>query len=676
MISCTRNDEKLTIQYQGIAILEHSPKQSCLSLRRAEEHVDMYRGNYFIEDTVLEEQDLPQCSVTQAFQEGRGVVSLSFSGKAGTVTCDLREVEGRLQMHFSPLPKPYNRLLLRLVACTDEHVWGCGEQFSHFDLRGKHFPLWTQEQGVGRNKATEITQIADRLDRAGGDYHTTFYPQPTFVSSRRYFVHAHTDGYADFDFSHPTYHELEFWDVPSCITVSTKPTLLSVVQDISALLGRQPKLPSWVYDGIILGMQGGTATCLEKLERVHAHRMQVCGLWIQDWEGEKYTSFGKRLRWNWQWDASLYPGLDKEIVRLKAQGVRVLGYINPYVLADHPLFAEAKRLDLLGKRADGSVYLVDFGEFDAAIVDFTNEKAVCWYKDVIKRELIDFGLGGWMADFGEYLPTDVILANGRSAMLEHNPWPGYWAMVNHDAIKECGKDEEILFFMRAGSSQSLASCPMMWAGDQNVDWSEDDGLPSVITAALSLAMSGMGLHHSDIGGYTTLYGMKRSKELLLRWAEFAAFTPLMRTHEGNRPKDNWQFDSDEETITLIAFFTSLHVRLKPYLMHVVAENAELGIPVMRPLFLHDPDPRFHTVKDAYLLGSDLYVAPVLKPGCSEREVDLPKGEWVHLVTQAPYASGKHTVQAPLGQPAVFYRSGSEFSALFSSLFNTGTEQPL
>ena len=404
--------------------------------------------------------------------------------------------------------------------------------------------------------------------------------------------------------------------------------------------------------------------------------MQVCGLWIQDWEGEKYTSFGKRLRWNWQWDASLYPGLDKEIVRLKAQGVRVLGYINPYVLVDHPLFEEAKRLDFLGKRSDGSVYLVDFGEFDAAIVDFTNEKAVCWYKDVIKRELIDFGLGGWMADFGEYLPTDVILANGRSAMLEHNPWPGYWAMVNHDAIKECGKDEEILFFMRAGSSQSLASCPMMWAGDQNVDWSEDDGLPSVITAALSLAMSGMGLHHSDIGGYTTLYGMKRSKELLLRWAEFAAFTPLMRTHEGNRPKDNWQFDSDEETITLIAFFTSLHVRLKPYLMHVVAENAELGIPVMRPLFLHDPDPRFHTVKDAYLLGSDLYVAPVLKPGCSEREVDLPKGEWVHLVTQAPYASGKHTVQAPLGQPAVFYRSGSEFSALFSSLFNTGTEQPL
>lgn len=44
-------------------------------------------------------------------------------------------------------------------------------------------------------------------------------------------------------------------------------------------------------------------------------------------------------------------------------------------------------------------------------------------------------------------------------------------------------------------------------------------------------MTGHGLHHSDIGGYTTLFDMKRSKELLLRWCDFSAFTPMMRTHE-------------------------------------------------------------------------------------------------------------------------------------------------
>lgn len=52
-------------------------------------------------------------------------------------------------------------------------------------------------------------------------------------------------------------------------------------------------------------------------------------------------------------------------------------------------------------------------------------------------------------------------------------------------------------------------------------------------AALSLGLSGFGLSHSDIGGFTTIdIFVTRSRELLLRWAEYSVFTPLMRTHEG------------------------------------------------------------------------------------------------------------------------------------------------
>ncbi|WP_298503498.1 alpha-glucosidase [uncultured Sphaerochaeta sp.] len=667
MISFSRQNGKLSVFYNQLKILEHSESSPMIMLKHGKESVDMYRGNFFISDEIDETLPLVSYLLGESYSEGRGVSNLTFSAEGKTFSLELSERDGRLHLCFSPLPEPYNRLFIRLYADPLECVWGCGEQFSHFNLRGKNYPLWTQEQGVGRNKETEITQIADRLDRAGGDYHTTFYPQPTFVSSRRYFVHADTYGYADFDFSNPSYHELQFWDVPASIVLSGKPSLLEVVKDVSRFLGRQQTLPEWVYDGIILGMQGGTSTCLQKLERVQESGMKVAGLWIQDWEGEKYTSFGKRLRWNWQWDQNLYPGLDAEIVRLRQRGVRVLGYINPYVLVDHPLYEEAARLDLLGKRGDGSVYLVDFGEFDAAIVDFTKSEAVTWYKQVIKKELIDFGLSGWMADFGEYLPTDVVLAGGKPAMLEHNKWPGYWAEINKDAIEEAGKQDDIFFFMRAGCAQSLKSCRMMWAGDQNVDWSEDDGLPSVLTATLSLAMSGMGLNHSDIGGYTTLYGMKRSKELLIRWAEQAAFTPLMRTHEGNRPKDNWQFDSDRQTIDAIAYMTDVHVQLKPYLMHLVAENAQEGIPVVRPIFLHYELEPFLSVKDSYLLGRDLFVAPILEQGAVRREVLLPDDDWVHLFTKVEYRGGRHTLEAPLLRPAVFYRKASSFAPLFASI---------
>lgn len=667
MLSCTMQGKALVMNFNHLKLIEHTDERPFLRLCRAEEKVDMYRGNFFIQDTSLECLDLNEYSMAESFQEGKARCTVTFSKGPVSMQCEFSESEGRLLVCFSTLPTPYNRLLVRLCAEENEHIWGCGEQFSYFDLRGRNYPLWTGEQGVGRNKATEITQIADKLDRAGGDYHTTFYPQPTFVSSRKYFLHAETDGYADFDFSHPDHHQLTFWDVPSAVYFSEKPSLLSVVQDISLLLGRQRELPSWVYDGVILGIQGGTQVCLDKLKKAQELGVPVVGIWAQDWEGEKYTSFGKRLRWNWQWDQSLYPGLDTAIGELRKQNIHFLGYINPYLLQNHELYNQARERDLLAKREDGSVYLVDFGEFDAGIVDFTNQKAFDWFKAVIQKELIDFGLDGWMADFGEYLPTDVVLSNKRPAMLEHNAWPGYWAQLNRQAVDEAGKSNDILYFMRAGNARSLASCPMMWAGDQNVDWSEDDGLASVITSALSLAMSGMGLQHSDIGGYTTLYGMKRSKELLLRWLEFAAFTPMMRTHEGNRPKDNWQFDGDEETLQAFSAMTKLHINLKSYLQDAVKQNAEEGIPVMRPLFLHYPIDSFFATKDCYLLGRDLLVAPVMEEGKQERTVFLPEDQWIHLFSKQAFAGGQACVPAPMGQPAVFYRAQSPFAGLFASL---------
>ena len=63
-------------------------------------------------------------------------------------------------------------------------------------------------------------------------------------------------------------------------------------------------------------------------------------------------------------------------------------------------------------------------------MDLTNPDAVNWYKnEVIKKNMIDLGFGGWMADFGEYLPTDGVFYNGESGDVLHNKWPALWAEV-------------------------------------------------------------------------------------------------------------------------------------------------------------------------------------------------------------------------------------------------------
>ncbi len=380
------------------------------------------------------------------------------------------------------------------------------------------------------------------------------------------------------------------------------------------------------------------------------------------------TSFGKRVMWNWKWNSALYPQLDERIAQWKEEGVQFLSYINPYVASDKDLCEEAAKRGYLTKNANGEDYHVEFGEFYAGVIDLTNPAAYGWYKEVIKKNLIELGCGGWMADFGEYLPTDTFLHNGVSAEIMHNAWPALWAKCNYEALEETGKLGEILFFMRAGYTGSQKHSVMMWAGDQNVDWSLDDGLASVVPAALSLAMTGHGLHHSDIGGYTTLFEMKRSKELLLRWCDFSAFTPMMRTHEGNRPGDNWQFDSDAETIAHFARMTTVFTTLKPYIKAAVAQNAKSGLPVMRPLFLHyEDDARAYTLKYQYLFGRDLLVAPVHEEGRRDWSLYLPQDIWVNAWTGETCQGGDITVDAPLGKPPVFYRQQSEWADLFSTL---------
>jgi len=658
MFSIREGREGVSLYCNDVELFHEGDGQIMFHMYTGIEHISMLHGNFHItEDTGKEK------AFHYAGQEIRdGNVVLTFKSGTETVTWTISEEEGNMSIRFATKNCTGNRFVLHVTAQKDEHVWGCGEQFSYFDLRNRHFPLFTQEQGVGRNKETAITQMADKNDQAGGDYYTTFYPEPTYVSSRAYFLHASSFAYADFDFTRPDEHRLCFWETPSQITIGVGQSILQTVQKLSSLLGRQATLPDWVYDGLMLGCQGGREMVDGYIRKAKAQGVDVCAVWIQDWEGVKYTSFGKRLHWDWNCDKQLYPGLEEWSATLGKEGIKVLGYINPYVLKDGPLCIEALQKGYLATNEAGQPFYVDFGEFEAGIVDFTKEDACLWYQRVIQQNLIGHGLSGWMADFGEYLPLEAKLADGKAEIL-HNKWPGLWAKINHDAVKASGRND-LFFFMRAGNAMNQQYCQMMWAGDQNVDWSKDDGLPSVITAALSLAMCGSGLHHSDIGGYTTLYGLHRSKELLLRWAAFCTFTPVMRSHEGNRPGDNHQICSDDDTLRQIAFWTKLHVALKPYLKHCVETNSSEGISVMRPLIFHYPEEAYMDVHDEYLLGRDLLVAPVMVEGATGRTVIIPNDQWIGLFDGKPYREGVVRVDCPLSSIPVFYRSESPFAQLF------------
>lgn len=630
----------------------------CVS--KGENHFTMSRGSFRYKQKISKKTQLT-CSNKEKIENG---YQLSYVDAKGKVICEfLVKIKGtQINVTTEKADEDYNRYWITFSTNPEEHIYGCGETYSKLDLKGENVRIWVAEHQNTRRISTKI--IKEKIfgkhpeKTLSFDKYESYYAQPTFVSSDKYFVHCNVNAYSEFDFRKGNQITLYFQEKPEII-IDSGDSFTEVSEKLTALLGRQRELPSWIYDGVILGMQEGTEIVSQKIEKAKKANIPVTGVWCQDWSGCRRTGFGYQVMWNWKWDEELYPDLDKKIKEWKQEGIHFLGYINPFMAIEKELYEYATAHGYCVKDKEGKDYLVTITTFPAAMIDFTNPEAYSWFKSLIKENMIGLGMDGWMADFGEYLPVDSVLYSGEDPAIIHNQWPAIWAKMNKEAIEECGKQEEIFFFTRAGHTGTIQDSSMMWTGDQHVDWSIDDGLPSVIPATLSLAMSGYGITHSDAGGYTTIMHMRRGKELLLRWEEMNVFSPLLRTHEGNQPVNNVQFDSDEELLQQMSRCAHMHVKLKKYLQECVKEESEKGTPVMRPIFYHYDEKWAYEEKTEYLLGRDLLIAPVYKEGERERVCYLPKDNWVHLFSGNEYNGGIVKVNAPIGQPPVFIRKDSK-----------------
>ena len=203
-----------------------------------------------------------------------------------------------------------------------------------------------------------------------------------------------------------------------------------------------------------------------------------------------------------------------------------------------------------------------------------------WLKCIIMDRLITgAGASGWMGDFGEALSFDAVLSSGESPAVWHNRYPVEWQRLQREAIEETGHGSDGLFWNRSGYSKSPGLSTLFWVGDQLQDWNGHDGLKSAISGSISGGVSGFSLVHSDIGGYDPIsipIGeqsfniVARTRELLLRWAEFSAFSPVMRTHVGIKPGIVPQINSDPATLIAFARCVNMYRAWAPYRKELAA----------------------------------------------------------------------------------------------------------
>ncbi len=554
---------------------------------------------------------------------------------------------------------------------------GFGGRHNALDQRGSDFLGWFMQQNFG---AGQFQPIADLLPGGGPQYlfpngrTAAYYVSPSFISQRYAFLLQH-DELSRWRMASDS---ADRWQVQVAapaldyrIFAGQPPQTLAALTELT---GRHRLPPDWAL-GVLLDRatiaftqtaDQYAAQVRDDLARLDEHALRVSGYRIEGW-------------------FQLTPALRRELIaEFKQRGIRTLTYFRSFAAVDgagteNPAtFTDAVLGGYTTKTVLGTPYVFG-GNFlgPSILIDFTNPSARTWWKGRIKQAL-DEGADGFMQDFGEQVMGDMFFADGRNGYDLHNRYPVLYHRLTREAIDEwCvasfplpsregaggGGTCDIWFFTRAGYA-GLGGSPHYesanFAGDGNTDWSVSAGLASQTPDMLNRALSGAYGFTTDIGGYFDFITPPTTKELFIRWAQWAALSPVMRVHGSVQAGTHMPWHYDAETLAIWRDLTALRYRALPYIRAAWKHAAETGLPITRPLWLIYPeDPEAAAQDQQWLLGEDVLVAPVVTEGAVSHAVYFPEGCWQHGETRERYRGPASVeVAAPLDSLPWFVRCGS------------------
>jgi len=446
-----------------------------------------------------------------------------------------------------------------------------------------------------------------------------------------------------------------------------------VVAGYRQLTGAAPLMPKWAY-GFWQSRQRYVTQdeLLGALKEYRDRRWPIDNM-VQDWSYWPKDAWGSH-----DFDPARFPDPKGMVDAVHAQHAHIMISIwgKFYSTTDN-----YKELDAKGYMFEQNVKngTKDFVGYVSSHYDPYAQEARDIYYRQIKDKLVGLGFDAWWMDNTEpdvnsnerpadfaTLITPTPLGPGA---LVHNTYALETTRAMYEGLSKDQPDTRQFILTRSGFAGIQRNAAAVWSGDTVARW---NNLYDQIAAGVNFSLSGVPNWTHDIGGYAqearyqgdnvAPADLKEWRELNLRWFQFGAFSPLFRSHGEVVKREIYNISPDDSDMRdSMVWYDKLRYRLMPYIYATASDTYFNSGTIMRGLVMDfESDPKVKDIKDQYMFGHALLVAPVYEYGARSRPVYLPAGaDWYDFYTGERLKGGTTSkVDAPVTRIPLFVKAGS------------------
>ena len=442
-----------------------------------------------------------------------------------------------------------------------------------------------------------------------------------------------------------------------------------ILNEYTDLTGKPPMPPLWTLGYTQCRCSYWSWEQIDELvSRLREHRFPLdCLVFDYDW-ADKLNNY----KWNQRWGGRS----PEKLAEYRAQGLHFMASNSgPMLKKDSDTYQSALDEGILARDTEGNT--ITCGHFGGDLIDFTNPNTKEWLRPQLER-ILDDGIEAWWLDLTEPEgdPENTVYFGGERNKI-HNIFSLQCTKTYNEITKEHFPEMRPFVLTRTGTAGIQKYCTAIWSGDVYSDY---ETFTAHIPEALNTGMSGIPMWTSDAGGFISetsnaedtrhLYknDIARHANLYERWVQFAAFCPMMRVHHAGESAP-YMFGG---LITdSVSHYVRLRYRLLPYIYSYAYKTHLTGEPIMRPLVFEYPnDSNVYDIKDEFLFGSQLLIAPVHEEEKCSRRVYLPEGKWYDYDYGYEYEGGKsYDIYAPQNRIPVFVKAGA-IIPMTKQIYNT------